>query len=241
MSSRRFDISPRDPLDVKSAVVAIKSPQLLSSGTNRPATIAFVGRNLFRSAFASMFLLMLVSGVMQLSASNVAAATKPEIAGKPCAPNDLRAIPVAGLAPTGTSYFLVVLENVSSSSCTLEGYPQLKMLDKSGKTIASRISHLAPSAGKNTTEVTLISVKPGWQGLFALSYPNSIGHPSASCPVSDRVEIRIRNMKESIVVKWRIRPYGGKPDTTPDCGQLRVSFVYGPYHLSKSQINGLAS
>lgn len=185
-----------------------------------------------------MFLLVLASGVMQLSGSNIAAATRPETAGRPCTPNHLRAIPSEGLAATGTNAFLVVLENVSSSSCTLEGYPQLKMLDKAGKTIASRISRLAPNAGKNTTKVTLITVKSGWQGLFALSYPNSTDYPPASCPVSDRVEIHIPNMKESIVIKWRIRPYGGKSGTTPDCGQVSVSFIYGPYHLSKSQFNG---
>jgi hypothetical protein len=212
----------------------MQRPHLPPSWTKGTATIRLVGRHLFRSATASMFLLLFVSGVMQLSVSTIAAATKPEVARKPCTATQLRAIPDAGLAPTGTSYFLVVLENVSSSSCTLEGYPQVKMLDRSGKTIASRISHLAPSPGKNTTKVTLITVKPGWQGLFALSYPNSTNYPSASCPVSDRVAFRVRNMKESIVIKWRIQPYGGKPDTILDCGQVGVSFVYGPYHLSGS-------
>lgn len=187
-----------------------------------------------------MFLLVLVSGVTQLSGSNIAAAAKPDVAGKPCTPNQLRAMPVAGLAPTGTSYFLVVLENVSRSRCTLEGYPNLKMLDRAGKSIASRISHRAPPVGKNSKEVTLITIKPGWQGLFALSYPNSTDYPRASCPVSDRVAIRIPNMKESVVIKWRIRPYGGKLEATPDCGQVSVSFVYGPFHLSKSQFNGSA-
>ena len=184
-----------------------------------------------------MFLVLLASGVTQQSGSTIAAATKLETAGKSCTPNHLRVIPTHGLAVTGTNFFLVALENVSKSSCTLKGYPKLKMLDKAGKTIASRISPLAPDAGKNTKKVTLITVKPGWQALFALSYPNSTYFPAASCPVSDLVQIRIPNMKSSIVLKWRIRPYGGKSTTTPDCGQVNVSFVYGPYHLSKSQLN----
>jgi len=228
----------RRPLEPACAV--IKGPRPLPSSSNRPATITHVGRNLSRLAIVLVFLLVLASGVTQLSGSNIAAATKPEVAGKPCTPNHLRAIPVHGLATTGTNYFLVVLENVASSGCTLEGYPHLKMLDKAGKTIVSRISHLAPSAGKNTTKVTLITLKPGWQGLFALSYPNSTYYPRSSCPVSDRVEIHIPNMKDSIVIKWRIRPYGGKSGTSPHCGQVSVSFVYGPYHLNNSQFNGLA-
>lgn len=148
-----------------------------------------------------MFVLMLVSGALQLLASNTAAAARPEISGKPCTPENLRAIPDEGLAPTGTNYFLVVLENVSSSHCTLEGYPRVKMLDKAGKTIASRISHRAPTAGKNSKEMTFLTVLPGWQGLFDLSYPNSTDYPAASCPVSDRVEIHIPSMKGSIAIK----------------------------------------
>jgi hypothetical protein len=240
MSSRRFDSALRTSLLVQSSGAGRQSGHPPRFYTGRRTTIALVGRTGFRSAITSMVLLIFVSGGMQLSGSTIASATKSEIAVKPCTPNQLRAIPDAGLAPTGTSYFLVVLENVSGSSCTLLGYPRIQMLGKAGNTIASRISHLAPSEGKNSTEVTLITVKPGWQGLFAFSYPNSTDYPRTSCPVADRVEIHIRNMKEPLVVKWRIRPYGGKSDTTPDCGHVGVSFVYGPYHRSTSQFVGSA-
>ena len=181
-------------------------------------------------------MLALGSGVIQYVGSSIAAGAKPRIAVQPCTPNLLKAMPIGALAPLGTSEYLVALENVSTSNCALEGYPQLRMFDEAAKAIPIRVAHRGAFAGRNATGVTLITVKPGWSGLFALSYPNSTDYPPASCPVSNRVEIRIPNMKEPIATKWRIRPYGGKSGTTPVCGEVSVSYVYGPQRLTKSQL-----
>jgi hypothetical protein len=187
-----------------------------------------------------MLVLALGSGAMQLPGVNVAAATKPKTAGQLCTANHLRVIPHSAFAVWGTEAFLVVLENVSKSNCTLEGYPQLRMLDVGGKSIATRVAHGSAFGSANFTGVTLISVKPGWSGLFGLTYPNSIDYPPATCPISDHVKIHIPNMKESIILKWRIQPYGGKTGVTPRCGEISVSFIYGPYRLTKSQLNNAA-
>jgi hypothetical protein len=185
-----------------------------------------------------MVVLALSSGVM--ATAKVAAATKPKNPGLACTPNHLRAITYPALTQTGTTGYAVALHNVSNSTCTLEGYPQLKMLDAAGKAIPTRVTHGAAFTGANAGQerrVTLITVKPGWSALFAGSYPNSTNYPPAACPISDRVEIHIPNMKEPIVVKWRIQPYGGKTGAPPHCGQVSVSYVYGPYRLTKSQLN----
>jgi hypothetical protein len=172
---------------------------------------------------------------------NVEAATKPKTAGVSCTPNQLSVKPVGALAQFGTNGYLVSLENISKSSCTLEGYPQLRMFGAGGKSITTRVTHRGGFAGANATGVTLVSVKPGWSGLIALTYPNSSGYDaSATCPISDHVEIHVSDMKESLIFKWRIRPYGGKSAATPHCGEISVSFVYGPYRLTKSQLNDAA-
>jgi hypothetical protein len=200
-----------------------------------------VGRNIFRIVIISVLIFAFGSGVIQLPGFNVEAATKPKTAGISCAPNQLSAKPVEALAPFGTNGYLVSLENVSKSSCTLEGYPQLQMLNAGGKSITTRVTHRGGFAGANATGVTVVTVKPGWSGLFALTYPNSSGYvAAATCPISDHVEIHVPDMKESLIFKWRIRPYGGKSAATSHCGDISVSFVYGPYRLIKSQLNDVA-
>ena len=132
------------------------------------------GRNPFRSAIVSLLVFAFGSGVIQLPGLTVEAATKPKTAGVSYTPNQLSVKPIEALAPVDTMSYLVSLGNVSKSSCTLEGYPQLRMLDAGGKSIATRVTHRSAIAGANATRVTLVTVKPGWSGLFGLTYPNSL-------------------------------------------------------------------
>lgn len=207
----------------------------------RPGTVTFVGRNLFRTVIVAVVVFAFSSGVIQFPGLNVGAATKPKTDGVPCIPNQLSIKPEGALNPSGTNGYLVSLENVSKSSCTLEGYPQLRLLDAGGKSITTRDTHRDGFAGADATGVTLVTVRPGWSGLFAVTYPNSSGYDTtATCPISDHVEVHVPNMKEPLIFKWRIRPYGGKSFATPHCGEISVSFVYGPYRLAKSQLNDAA-
>lgn len=60
------------------------------------------------------------------------------------------------LAVTGENASLVALENVSKVSCTLKGYPTLRMLDAGGNFIAARVTHTITSGAK------LFPVPPLW-------------------------------------------------------------------------------
>lgn len=80
----------------------------------------------------------------------------------------------------------------------------------------------------------LVTVKPDWSGLIEVTYPTWVDYPPATCPISDHVVIHIPNMKEPIIFKWRIQPYGRKSTGTPHCGEIGLSFVFGPYRLPKS-------
>jgi hypothetical protein len=181
------------------------------------------------------------SGAMQLRGSNVTAATMPKTV-QPCAPKQLRVIPGPSLAPMGTKAYLFILENVSKDICTLEGYPTLRMLDAGGNIIAARVTHISASNTVNAaTGVTLVTVKPGWSAFFDVRYPNWLDYPPATCPISDHVTIHIPDMKKSIIFKWRIQPFGHESAGTPHCGEIGVSFVFGPYRMTKSQLNQIAS
>jgi hypothetical protein len=78
---------------------------------SQSATVTLVGRTLYRSIIASVLVLGLVTGVMDLATLSVTAATKPKTV-PPCAPHQLRAIPLGVLAQNGTSGYLVALKNV---------------------------------------------------------------------------------------------------------------------------------
>jgi hypothetical protein len=188
-----------------------------------------------RSVF---FLLVIAIGpwAMQLPGSSVAAASKTQTAAQPCRVSQLSVKPKEGLAKYGTKEYLVSLKNVSTTSCTLKGYPQLRMLGAGGKIIATEVTHGSAFVGAKATGVTLVTVKPGWSALFALTYPDSIEYTPATCPISDHVEILVPNMKESVTFKWRIQPYGGATAAKLHCGEIGVSFLSGPYHLTKSQL-----
>lgn len=189
--------------------------------------------NRLRSVF---FILVIAIGpwAMQLSGSNVAAASKNQTASQPCTASQLSVKPIEGLSTYGTKDYLVSLKNVSSTSCALKGYPQLRMLDAGGKSIATVVTHRGDFTGAKATGVTLVTVKPGWSALFSLMYRDSLDYTPATCPISDHVEILVPNMKESIILKWRIQPFGGATVAKLHCGEIGASFLSGPYHLTKS-------
>jgi len=169
-------------------------------------------------------------------AAPTASASKTQTAAQPCKASQLSVKPIEGLAAYGTKYYLVSLKNVSSTSCTLKGYPQLRMLDAGGKSIATVVTHRGAFAGAKATGVTLVTVKPAWSALFSLMYRDSLAYAPATCPISDHVEILVPNMKESLILNWRIQPFGGATVAKLHCGEIGVSFLSGPYHLTKSQL-----
>ena len=182
------------------------------------------------------FLCAAVILIMGTFAAPTASALKTQTAAQSCKVSQLSVKPMEGLATQGTKYYLVSLKNVSSTSCTLKGYPQLRMLDAAGKSIATLVIHRGAFGGAKATGVTLVTIKPGWSALFSLAYPDSIDYTRATCPISDHVEILVPNMKGSVIFKWRIQPYGGATVVKLHCGEIGVSFLSGPYHLTKSQL-----
>jgi hypothetical protein len=209
----------------------------VESNTSQMRAIRFIlmRRNRWRSVF---FLLVVAIGpwAMQIPGANAGAASKTQTAAQPCTASQLSVKPMEGLATQGTKYYLVSLKNASTTSCTLKGYPKLRMLDAGGKYIATLITHRGAFVGAKATGVTLVTVKPGWSALFSLAFPDSIDYAPATCPISDHVEILVPNMKGSVIFKWRIQPYGGATVAKLHCGEIGVSFLSGPYHLTKSQL-----
>jgi Protein of unknown function (DUF4232) len=115
--------------------------------------------------------------------------------------------------------------NVSPSTCTLEGYPDLQMLDAAGGSVHTRLRHgiayTVPPVPRR-----LVVVKPGARASFDVGYDDSTGYEREQCPTSARVEVTPPHASTPITVPWRIQPYGGGSVTHLRCGEITVSAIF---------------
>ncbi len=118
-------------------------------------------------------------------------------------------------------------QNISTTTCTLSGYPTLQMLDALG--------HAMPTHVIDGSSYTVISrpesvvvLLPGKQAMFDLGYSNGTGYGSAVCPTSAQVEITPPGSSESISVRWTLQPYGGPTIAKLRCGEITISPVFAP-------------
>jgi hypothetical protein len=120
---------------------------------------------------------------------------------------------------------LVSFENVSTTTCTLHGYPGLQMLAAGGKPIRTQVlrgvAYTVPAVAQR-----LVSLRPGHEASFDLGYDDATGYGNERCPTSARVEVTPPNAYEPITVVWRIQPYGGGTVQHLRCGQITVSPVF---------------
>ena len=117
--------------------------------------------------------------------------------------------------------------NISTTSCTLKGYPNLQMFDDAGKPIPTYVIDGTSYTVQAQPEDVVILL-PGKQAMFDLGYDNSTGYGNAICPTSSRVEITPPGSSEPIIVSWKFQPYGGGTIPKLRCGEITVSPVYEP-------------
>ena len=162
--------------------------------------------------------LVLTSGAAQGRVTARAAAAKR------CSSSQLRVKLGSSEGALGHIGQVVSFVNTSASTCTLDGYPGLQMLDASGSTVHTHLHHgiayTVPPVPRR-----LVVVKPGASASFDLGYDDSTGYGRKQCPTSARVEITPPDATP-ITVRWRIQPYGGGSVTHLRCGEITVSAVY---------------
>jgi len=118
-------------------------------------------------------------------------------------------------------------KNTSNITCTLKGYPNFQMLDKTGKHIATHVID-GTSYTVQPQPVDVIILDPGNQAMFDLGYDNSTGYGNAICPTSAQVEITPPGSSMPITVPWLFQPYGSSSIPKLRCGEITVSPVYWP-------------
>src|SRR5665213_1925190 len=114
--------------------------------------------------------------------------------------------------------------NISTSPCTLRGYPGLQLLDGTGHRLRTEVMR-GTAYTVPLVRVRTVVLAPRGGASFDLGYDDQTGYELAKCPTSTRVAITPPNASKSITLAWRIQPYGGSV-THLRCGRITVSPVF---------------
>ena len=121
----------------------------------------------------------------------------------------------------------MAFQNTSAKSCTLEGYPIVQMLDASGKSLPTYVTHFGSFAAPDAAPA-IITLAPGAKAKFDLLYAAQTGYGNAVCPTSTTVDFTPPGSKVALALNWKIQPYGGGTIQKLRCGEIKVSPVYLP-------------
>jgi len=138
-----------------------------------------------------------------------------------CQPGQLTIMAGMGNGAAGTIEMTVTMVNNGPGSCTMKGYPGMQLLDGSGHNLSTTVirgggaAFLNPAAGQPPT---LVTVAPGRQGSYSLSYEDVPVGTETSCPTSVKAQVTPPNDTAYAVIAFQADPCGG--------GTIHVSPVY---------------
>jgi len=114
--------------------------------------------------------------------------------------------------------------NISSSPCTLDGYPGLQMLSTTGARLPTVVDHSTSVTTVPRLRARVVSLKPGGRATFYLGFEDATGYGSDTCPTSARVAVTPPGDRAPITVSWQLQPYGGTTEHL-QCGRISLSPV----------------
>ena len=101
----------------------------------------------------------------------------------------------------GKVYAKFVFTNISSSTCMISGFPNLILLDKSGKVMRVRFE-------RDNDKPSLVSLKPTQTAWFTLLYNNGFGYDiKKSPPSSAQIKVTIPKISQAFTIKSKLAPY----------------------------------
>jgi uncharacterized protein DUF4232 len=112
------------------------------------------------------------------------------------------------------------LTNVSTTTCTLQGYPGMQLLSTQGTALPTNVIRGGtqfPAAAANQSP-SLVTLAPQQSATFSLLYEDVPVGTETSCPESAKAEITPPNDVAHAVVTLAISPCNG--------GTVHVSPVY---------------
>ena len=119
----------------------------------------------------------------------------------------------------------MAFRNASTTPCTLMGYPSVEMINASGKSIPTFITHVPALLGI-PTPIKIVNMALGGLAKFDMLYEAKTGYGSAVCPTSTQVNFTPPGSVTPLVLPWKIQPYGGATIAALHCGEIKVSPLY---------------
>jgi hypothetical protein len=98
--------------------------------------------------------------------------------GASCDAGQLSASLVHSGVAAGSSIDIIALTNAGSTTCTLEGYPDLALYDAQGQAVPASVQQ-GPVGG--VSGPTLVTLAPGSSASFYVQFSSGTGTPGASC------------------------------------------------------------
>ena len=99
-----------------------------------------------------------------------------------------------------------VFTNISSSSCTLSGYPTFVLLDKAGKVM--RGVKMIYTDGSEDSKPEVVTIKPKETAYFNIFYSTGFGYDlKKSPPSSAKIKITAPKTTKAFVLKGEISAY----------------------------------
>lgn len=134
-----------------------------------------------------------------------------------CQVSQLQVSPGTPNGAAGTIYFSFVFTNTSPSTCTLNGYPGMQLLDASGNNLPTNVirggvTFGTPAANQPPSTVTLA---PQQQAVFDGSYSDVPSGNETSCPTSASTLITPPNDFSSATVTFQSTACGGNIHVSP--------------------------
>jgi hypothetical protein len=205
-------------------IATVAMTLMLAACTSTTSPAVTKAANIAKAAAAAALKAETAAKAAATAAEKAAATAKAaEIASaQPCTASQLTEPGLSGVA-SGHVAEVVSLRNTSSKTCTLKGYPSLKMLDASGKPMPTVLTDGSdgwiPSVPEHLVIVTARS-----EASFELGFTDETGG-TAICPASSQVEVTPPDADQPITLRWRIASYGGTV-AKPQCGHFAVSALY---------------
>ena len=92
-----------------------------------------------------------------------------------------------------------IFTNISSSSCTLEGYPSVELLSRKGTVVRRSTKQKSDSA------VDVVTLEPGKTARFNLNYNSGgAGHLGKPCPTYQKIRIVMPDVGRALVLRSQI-------------------------------------
>jgi Protein of unknown function (DUF4232) len=137
-----------------------------------------------------------------------------------CQPAQLQMTPQTGSGAAGTIQESILMTNISSTTCTMDGYPGMQLLDGNGNSLPTNVVRGGTTFGAAAANQppALVTLAPQKSAAFSLSYSDVPEGTATSCPTSAKSEITPPNDTAFAVITIAITACGQ--------GTIHVSPVY---------------